>query len=62
MSQIKYAVDRIHWLYENRGLVGGLKWVFEPKMLRFFNGKLASVNDWPEKLVKKFRGDFGDSL
>lgn len=62
MSQIKYAVDRIHWLYENRNLIGGLKWLFEPKILRFFNGKLEANSDWQEKLVAKFRADFGDSL
>ena len=62
MSQVKYAVDRIHWLYENRNLVGGLKWAFEPKILRFFSGKLEQVNNWPEKLANKFREDFGDSL
>jgi tryptophanase len=62
MSQIKYAVDRIHWLYENRRLVGGLKWVSEPKILRFFNGKLDAVSDWPDAIARKFRADFGDSL
>ena len=62
MSQIKYAVDRIHWLYENRNLIGGLKWVSEPKILRFFVGRLEANSDWQEKLVKKFRADFGDSL
>jgi tryptophanase len=62
LSQVKYAVDRVHWLFENRKLVGGLKWVSEPRMLRFFSGKLNSVNDWPEKLARKFRADFGDSL
>jgi len=62
LSQINYAVDRIRWLYENRDLVGGLKFVEEPKMLRFFFGKLAPVSDWQDKLVEKFRADFGDSL
>ncbi|MCL1875908.1 MAG: tryptophanase [Synergistaceae bacterium] len=62
MSQIKYAVDRIHWLFENRNLIGGLKWLFEPKILRFFNGKLEANSDWQEKLAAKFRADFGDSL
>ena len=61
MSQLKYAIDRIHWLHENRNLVGGLKWLSEPKILRFFTGKLEAVSDWQEKLVKKFRADFGDS-
>jgi tryptophanase len=62
LSQVKYAVDRIVWLYENRDLIGGLKFVEEPKMLRFFFGKLTTVGDWHEKLVAKFRADLGDSL
>ncbi len=62
LSQVKYAVDRIAWLYENRHLVGGLKFVEEPKTLRFFFGRLEAVSDWQEKLAKKFREDFPDSL
>ncbi|HJV46900.1 MAG TPA: tryptophanase [Bacillota bacterium] len=62
LSQVKYAVDRIAWLYENRELVGGLKFVEEPKVLRFFFGRLATVSDWQSKLAAKFRVDFGDSL
>lgn len=62
LSQVKYAVDRIGWLYENRELVGGLAFVEEPKILRFFFGKLTTTSDWQNKLVAKFRADFGDSL
>ena len=62
MSQIMYAVDRISWLYENRKLIGGLKFTEEPKVLRFFFGRLAPVNDWQTLLMNKFREDFGDSL
>ena len=62
MSQVLYAVDRITWLHENRELVGGLRWVEEPSSLRFFFGRLEPTSDWQEKLVKKFRDDFGDSL
>jgi tryptophanase len=62
LSQVKYTIDRILWLHENRELVGGLKFVEEPKTLRFFFGRLAPVSDWQEKLVAKFRADFGDSL
>jgi tryptophanase len=62
LSQINYAVDRMVWLYENRRLVGGLKFVEEPKILRFFFGRLAPLSDWQTKLVEKFRKDFGDSL
>ncbi|MCI6256760.1 tryptophanase [Pseudoflavonifractor sp. HCP28S3_F10] len=62
LSQVKYAVDRIDWLYQNRELIGGLKFVEEPAVLRFFFGRLAPTSDWQEKLVAKFRADFGDSL
>ncbi len=62
LSQVKYVVDRLAWLYENRELIGGLKFIYEPPVLRFFMGKLAPVSDWPEKLLAKFRKDFGDSL
>lgn len=62
LSQVNYAIDRIAWLYENRNLIGGLCFVDEPKILRFFTGKLKSVSDWPVKLAAKFREDFGDSL
>jgi tyrosine phenol-lyase len=62
LSQIKYVEDRISWLYENRALVGGLKFTEEPKVLRFFVGRLAPTNDWTQKLVAKFRKDFGSSL
>ena len=62
LSQVKYAVDRIAWLYDNRKLIGGLKFVEEPEVLRFFYGLLKPVSDWQNKLVAKFREDFGDSL
>ena len=62
LSQVKYAVDRVAWLYENRRLIGGLKFVEEPSVLRFFFGKLTSTSDWQHELVAKFRKDFGDSL
>jgi tyrosine phenol-lyase len=62
LSQVKYAVDRVSWLYENRRLVGGLTFTEEPEILRFFYGRLAPLTDWQENLVAKFREDFGDSL
>jgi len=62
LSQIKFVEDRVAWLYENRNLIGGLKFTEEPKVLRFFVGRLAAIGDWPEKLVAKFKKDFGDSL
>ncbi len=62
LSQVKYAIDRIDWLYRNRELVGGLTFVEEPEILRFFYGRLAPIGDWQEKLVAEFRADLGDSL
>ncbi len=62
LSQTMYVVDRVNWLFENRDLVGGLRFVEEPEVLRFFNGKLEATSDWPQKLVAKFREDFGNSL
>ena len=62
LSQIRYLADRIAWLYENRHLIGGLRFTEEPEVMRFFIGRLAPVNDWQEKLVAKFKEDFGDSL
>lgn len=62
LSQTMFVIDRLHWLMENRNLVGGLRFVEEPAVLRFFNGRLEPTSNWPEKLIKKFKADFGDSL
>lgn len=62
LSQVKYAVDRISWVYENRHLIGGLTFDEEPEIMRFFLGKLKPVSDWQDAFVKKFTEDFGDSL
>ncbi len=62
LSQTLYLIDRLNWLYHNRELVGGLRFVEEPSVLRFFMGRLEPTSDWPQKLAEKFREDFGDSL
>ncbi|MFP4500778.1 MAG: tryptophanase [Candidatus Hydrogenedentota bacterium] len=62
LSQVKYVADRLKWLWDNRELVGGLRFYEEPKVLRFFLGKMEPTSPWPEKLIAKFRADFGDSL
>ncbi|NMG46374.1 tryptophanase [Aromatoleum toluvorans] len=62
LSQVKYAVDRLEWLYAHRKLIGGLAFTEEPEILRFFYGRLKPVTDWQDQLVAKFRADFGDSL
>lgn len=62
LSQIKYCADRVKWVWDNRELIGGLEWISEPKVLRFFFGRMKEIGYWQEELVKKFRQDFGDSL
>lgn len=62
LSQIKYVADRVKWLWDNKELIGGLKWVEEPEVLRFFFGRLKEIGHWQEDLVEKFRADFGTSL
>ena len=62
LSQINYVIDRMTWLWDNRHLIGGLKFTYEPPVLRFFMGGLEPTSDWPAKLLDKFRKDFGDSL
>ena len=60
LSHITFLTDRLAWLYKNRDLIGGLKFVEEPKVLRFFIGRLGEIGDWQERLVAKFIEDFGE--
>ena len=62
LSQINYVVDRIRWLYDNRTLLGGLRFEYEPSEQRLYFGKLAPTSDWQNELVEKFKIDFTDSL
>jgi len=59
MSQIEYAVDRLSWLYQHREMIGGLAFVEEPPVLRFFFGRMKALNGWGEALVREFQADFG---
>lgn len=59
LSQTQYVIDRVKWLFDHRHLIGGLRFVHEPKTLRFFTGILEPVSDWPEKLAAAFEADFG---
>lgn len=58
-SHIEYMTDMAMWLFENSKLVGGLKFVHEPPVLRFFMGKLAPIGDWDAKLLEAVKSDFG---
>ena len=59
LSQTEYVIDRVKWLYDHRDMIRGLRFIHEPKTLRFFTGKLEPIGDWPEKLVKAYEKDFG---
>ena len=60
LSQTEYVIDRVKWLYDHRELIGGLRFVHEPKTLRFFTGRLEPVSDWPEKLAAAYKADFDE--
>jgi len=60
MSHIEYTVDRLKWLFEHRDLIGGLRFVDEPPVLRFFFGRLEATSPWPQALAEAFRADFGE--
>ncbi len=60
LSQVEYVIDRVKWVYDHRELIGGLRFVHEPKTLRFFTGKLEPTSNWPEKLIAEFKKDFGE--
>ena len=60
LSQTEFVIDRVKWLFDHRHLVGGLRFVREPKTLRFFTGKLEPVSDWPQKLMEAYIADFGE--
>lgn len=59
LSQTEYVIDRVKWLYDHRDLVGGLRFIHEPKTLRFFTGILEPIGDWPEKLAAAYKAEFG---
>ena len=60
LSQAEYVIDRVKWVYDRRHLIGGLRFVHEPKTLRFFTGILEPTSDWPEKLTEAYIADFGE--
>ncbi len=62
VSQIEYVVERVNWLYKNRELVKGLKWVSEPPVLRFFLGSLDVLDNWSRNLCDAFKKDYGPDL
>jgi tryptophanase len=60
MSHMEYAIDRINWLYKHRDVIKGLKFVFEPPVLRFFDGRLEPIGDWGKALGDVFKKEVGE--
>jgi tyrosine phenol-lyase len=59
MSHFQYVADRLKWLHDRRKMIGGLKFIEEPPVLRFFAGRMAPVSPWSEALTAEFEKDFG---
>ena len=60
LSHIEYAVDRINWLCKHRSLVKGLRFVFEPPVLRFFDGRLEPLDNWGRGLADAYKKEIGE--
>lgn len=57
-SHIEYMTDMAIWLHEHKDMVGGLRFVEEPPVLRFFMGKLSPLGDWDKNLEETVAQDF----
>lgn len=63
IGHLEYVAERVAWLYRHRELIGGLRFIEEPPVMRFFFGKLEPVgSDWGKKIVDAFGADFGDAI
>jgi tryptophanase len=62
VSQIEYVINRVNWLFKNKELVKGMKWISEPPVLRFFLGAQDVLDNWSQKLCDAFVKDFGPDL
>ncbi|HYA13424.1 MAG TPA: tryptophanase [Syntrophales bacterium] len=61
LGHIEYVADRVAWLHRHKDIIGGLRFVEEPPVMRFFFGRLEPVGgDWGAKLVEAFKADFGN--
>jgi len=59
-SHLDYLADRLTRLFENKKLIKGLEWVYEPPVLRFFEGTLVDQDEWGWKPQRAYRRDLGN--
>ncbi len=59
ISHMEYVTDRLAWLWAHREMIGGLKFTYEPPILRFFTGKMEAIDNWTTKLADAYKADFG---
>jgi len=63
IGHIEYVTERLAWLHRHKDLIGGLRFVQEPPVMRFFFGKLEPLGgDWGRKVAEAFTADFGNQL
>jgi tyrosine phenol-lyase len=63
IGHIEYVAERVAWLHRHRERIGGLRFVEEPPVMRFFFGWLEPLGgDWGQNVVDVFREEFGDAL
>ena len=58
-TALRFLEDRLVWLQANAGIVGGLRFVVEPPVLRFLTGRLEAVGDWTQRLARALQQDYG---
>ncbi|MEM1638738.1 MAG: tryptophanase [Desulfurococcaceae archaeon] len=59
-DHLNYMIDRLIWLFENRHVLKGLKWVYEPPIMRFFEGLLKDHDNWGLELSNIYMKHFGE--
>ena len=63
IGHIEYVAQRVAWLHRHRDLIGGLRFVEEPPVMRFFFGRLEPLGgDWGTKVVEAFQHDYGTAV
>ncbi|MEM1713804.1 MAG: tryptophanase, partial [Desulfurococcaceae archaeon] len=59
-DHLNYMIDRLIWLFDNRHVFKGLKWVYEPPIMRFFEGLLKDHDNWGLELSNIYMKHFGE--